>query len=134
MQPPAGIRMVANGVSPGSTKNLTVQEPEVDLIVKNGSSQIAPAHVKFSFASTSGPSSTDSWVPTIAANAATNPKGALPNLGQPFASTTANVSASGYTGQITVCVDNGTRYKTAPVNDSYSAATTVTIDMSTGTT
>jgi Tfp pilus assembly protein PilV len=140
MQPPAGINQI--GVAPGSTQSVTVQQPEVDLFVKNGTTRITPSHVKFSFSSTSGPSCNDSWVPTIlppppaTVNATNSTTGVLANPGQPFASPTTtgpNASASGYTGQTTVCVDNITSHKSANVNDSYSGPTSVTIDLSSGT-
>ena len=134
MQPPAGINQLS--VAPGSTQaNVLVKEPELDLFVTNGAGvRIKPSHVKMSFANTSGPNCTDAWQPTIDPTATTNTHGVLLNAGQPFATSTANLSASTYTGTISICVDNGSRSKTVTgVTDSYTAVTTVNIDLSSGT-
>ena len=133
MRPPAGINMIS--VAPGSTQSPIVREPEFDLLVTNGASgRIKPSHVKMAFASTSGPSCTDAWQPTIASDATTNSHGVLVNAGQPFMTSTANLSASNYTGSMSVCVDNGSRSKTVTnVTDSYAALTSLTIDLSSGT-
>ena len=134
MRPPAGINVIS--VGPGSTQGTIVREPEFDLFVTNGvSGRIKPTHVKMTFANTSGPSCTDAWQPTIASDATTNTHGVLVNAGQPFMSSTANVSASNYTGSMSVCVDNGSRSKKVTgVTDSYAAVTSLTIDLSSGTT
>ena len=139
MQPPPGIGVIS--VAPGSTQAVTVHEPELDLFVYNGApTRIKPSHVKMTFTSTTGPGCTDTWQPTIdQVNPTTSTHGVLINAGQPFFTSTSTsapqVSASGYTGTMSVCVDNGSRYKKAtPVNYSYAAVTPVNIDLSSGTT
>ena len=117
-----------------------MREPELDLFVYNPSgTRIKPSHVKMTFANTTGPSCTDTWQPTIAPDATTNTHGVLVNAGQPFftstSTSTPQVSASGFTGTMSICVDNGSKYKKAtPTNYSYAAPTPVTIDLSSGTT
>jgi hypothetical protein len=47
---------------------------------------------------------------------------------------TPNLSQSTYTGTMSICADNGSRSKTVTgQTDSYTAATTVNIDLSSGT-
>jgi type II secretory pathway pseudopilin PulG len=136
MQPPAGINPLS--VSPGSTQNVpgvTVAEPELDLFVYNGATRIAPSNVKITFTSLSGTLCSYSWQPTIlSTGATTNTKGVLANPGQPFVTSTPNLSASNLTGTMAICADNGSVHKTASsVTDSYTAPTAVSIDLAAGT-
>jgi len=136
MQPPAGVNTLS--VPPGSTQNspgLTVAEPELDVLVYNSApTRIKPSHVKITFTSSTGPNCSDSWQPTLSPTADTNPKGVLANPGQPFVTSTTGASASGFTGTMTVCADNGSVHKTStPLSDSYSAPTQVPIDLGSGT-
>lgn len=135
MEPPAGTD--AFTVSPGSNQTVTVQEPALDVFVRQGSSQIAPSHIKITFTSTSGTSCSDTWSPAIAANAATSPTGALAFPGQPFANTSTSgtgASASGQSGFLTICADKSSHKITTagPVtNTSFTAATSVTVTIPT---
>jgi Tfp pilus assembly protein PilV len=129
MEPPAGVDKFT--VGPGSSQTFTVQEPELDLFVLKAGVRVKPDHVKITYTSTSGsPSCTDTWQPTVASNADTNARGALANPGQPFATSTANLSASGYTGTMAVCADaGGLRNTISSVTDSFAAPTTVNLDV-----
>lgn len=112
-EPPAGID--AFGITPGSTGALSIQEPALQFIVKNSSgSQIAPSHIMEKFTSASGTGCTHKWSTGVSATALTG-SNALATPGVPFASTAASgatASASGLTGTLAVCVDNGSRYAT----------------------
>jgi type II secretory pathway pseudopilin PulG len=98
-------------VGPGSNQTLAVQEPALNLMVSSGTvlTRVQPADVRLTFTSTnlSGPACTDTWTPAIAAGAAPI-NGSLLYPGQPFVNGPAllPVSASGYTGTLTVCADS----------------------------
>jgi trimeric autotransporter adhesin len=132
-RPPTGINMTS--VLPGSSSSMTVQEPALDVLTTWGGTRVAPAHVKITFASTTGTPCTESWYPTVAANAATSATGSLAYPGQPFASNATSgstASASLQTGQLTVCADykSGSTYyrNTANTyNTSYTGQTPVTV-------
>jgi hypothetical protein len=112
-EPPTGTDTYA--VGPGSSQALGLQEPGLQVIVKNGSgTQIKPAAMMVKFTSASGTACTHKWATAVSATAATGTN-ALANPGQPFASTAtsgATASASGLTGTLTVCADTGARYAT----------------------
>jgi hypothetical protein len=136
MEPPANYDKVS--VAPGSSQTAAVQEPALDVIVQNSGTRVAPAHVKLSFASTSGTTCSATWSAPIAADAATNVNGSLASPGQPFATTAttgATASASGYTGTYTVCADasiSGTVRKVSVsnvTNSNFAAPTVVTINI-----
>ena len=125
-------------VPPGSAQNspgVTVAEPELDVLVYyKAPTRIKPSHVKMTFTSSTGPICSYSWQATISPTADTNATGALANTGQPFVTSTSGASASGFTGYMSVCADNGSVHKTStPVTDSYSAVTQVPIDLNSGT-
>lgn len=139
MEPPAGIDKIT--VSPGSTQTASVQEPALDVVVKNGATRIAPTSVSLGFQSTSGTSCNSTWYPPIASDAATNVNGSLASPGQPFATiatTGSSASASGYTGTYQVCasapISGSTRRATVSnvTNANFSAPTVVTISLSSG--
>jgi hypothetical protein len=136
MQPPSGVDMFQ--VTPGLTQTVTVKEPELDVIVKNGASQIKPTQVRLSFQSVT-PSATncaDAWNASIASDAATNPHGALANEGQPFMPTAANLSASTYYGTLSICAYDGSKRRTITApggNSNYSQPNQYTVDLSSGT-
>ncbi len=120
MRPPTGVNQIS--VPPGSTQSWNIQEPELDVFVYSGSTRIAPAHVKITFQVVSGPACTDSWYSTIASNASTSATGALAYPGVPF--------ASGSSGTLSVCADNGSQKNTATgVTDSFTSATSVSINV-----
>jgi type II secretory pathway pseudopilin PulG len=135
MQPPTGVGTVAGGVTPASVQSLAVQEPALNVVVTYNGVRKAPAHVKISFASTSGTACNDSWYAPVAALAATSADGSLASPGQPFASTAttgATESASTLTGALSVCADYNNRQYTTPAgspvtNTNFSAPTLVTI-------
>lgn len=139
-RPPSGSDLFT--VNPGSAQALTVREPALDVFVTYAGTRVAPAHVKLSFASTSGTSCTGSWYAPVAANAATGTDGSLAYPGQPFASgatSGATASASGQTGQYTVCADyrsGGTYYEASATtyNNNLSAPTSVTIPITSSST
>ena len=61
MEPPAGVDKIT--VSPGSNQTAAVQEPALDIVVKNGATRIAPSSISLSFQSTSGTSCASTWYP-----------------------------------------------------------------------
>jgi Tfp pilus assembly protein PilV len=147
MQPPIGQDMAS--VTPGSSQTVPVKEPGLNVVVQWNGARVAPADVKMSFASTSGPSCTDSWLPAISSTAASSATGVLASPGQPFASTATTgttESASTYTGTLSICADYlppGTgqlyHYTTtttpSPVtNTSFTALTPVTLNILTAST
>lgn len=142
MQPPSGVDKLT--VSPGSSQTASLQEPALDVLVYWNSAssrysspvwtRVAPAHVKLSFANSTGPSCSDSWYVPIASDASSDANGSLANLGQPFATTATSgstASASGYTGTYTVCADysNYQSSATSVQNNNYTTPTPVTIDI-----
>jgi hypothetical protein len=128
-------------VNPGSSQSMAVQEPALDVFVTYGGTRVVPAHVKISFGSTSGTSCAESWYATVAANAATSTDGALAYPGQPFASSATSgttASASGQTGQLTVCADykSGSTYYYKSLttnNNNMTAPTSVTVPITSST-
>jgi type II secretory pathway pseudopilin PulG len=141
MEPPTGTDDAS--VSPGSTQTLTISEPAMNVLVTFGGTRVAPLAVRLTFASTSGVSCTDNWLPTIASNAATASTGSLSYPGQPFASTATSgstESASKSTGSYSVCADykSGTKtYEntvTSVTNTSFTSATSVTVPITTSST
>lgn len=141
MEPPAGTDDFS--VSPGSTQTLAVAEPALNVFVTFSGTKVAPTAVKLAFSSASGTSCTDSWYPTIASNAASASTGALAYPGQPFASTATSgstESASKSTGSYSVCADytsGKTTYAdtvTGVTNTSFTAATSVTVPITTSST
>ncbi len=141
-QPPSGTDQLT--VSPGSSQTARLQEPALNVQVQwNTASskynpvvwqRVAPAHVKLTFQSATGPSCSDSWYVPIASDASTDANGSLANLGQPFASTATSgstASASGYTASYTVCADyNGyLNWVTGVQNNNYTTPTSVTVQI-----
>jgi prepilin-type N-terminal cleavage/methylation domain-containing protein len=135
-QPPAGVN--AATVNPGSVQNpLTIQEAPLYLVVKYNGAAVAPANVKITFTNTSGSACTETWGPytTPGPNgpSGTNVVGGASTYVYvaPFASSATSgsqASASGQTGQLTVCADHratsGTWYhNTATTTDSFTAPT-----------
>lgn len=142
MQPPSGMDKLT--VSPGSTQTATLQEPAMNVLVYWNTAasryytpvwtRVAPAHVKLSYSSSSGPYCSDSWYVPVVSDAATDSNGSLANLGQPFATTStsgSSASASGYTSTYAVCADyNGyENYATSVTNSNFVSPTTVTIQI-----
>jgi hypothetical protein len=96
--------------------------------------RVAPAHVKLSYSSSSGPYCSDSWYVPVASDAATDTNGSLANLGQPFATTAttgSTASASGYTSTYAVCADYSgyENFATSVTNNNYVSPTSVTIQI-----
>lgn len=96
--------------------------------------RVAPAHVKLSYSSSSGPYCSDSWYVPVASDAATDANGSLANVGQPFATTSTSgstASGSGYTSSYAVCADyNGyENFATSVTNSNFVSPTTVTIQI-----
>ncbi|MBV9174537.1 MAG: hypothetical protein JOZ81_31130 [Chloroflexi bacterium] len=121
-------------MSPGVTQSVPISEPALAVLVKYGSlGRVVPADVKLSFASTSGAACADSWYAAVSSLAATSPNGALASPGQPFASGATSgpaASASGQTGQYTVCADySGHKSTAATFNASFTGPTVVNINI-----
>jgi Tfp pilus assembly protein PilE len=142
MQPPSGVNTLS--AAPGSSLTGTpVREPALNVVVDDGNApppappgtplQIAPAHLRLTFVSTSGPPCSDSWYAAVAGDAATDVNGALAYPGQPFASTATSgpaESASTYTGQYTVCADYNSHFATATTqNNNFTTPTPVKINI-----
>lgn len=117
-EPPTGYDTF--NVAPGSTLSATVIEPELLLTsvtyttsgTPSTTTAVRPAHVKLTFASTSGTSCSYSWYPTVATGAMPA-TGWLKYPGQPFASqnttgstaSASSTSSSPQAGKLTVCAD-----------------------------
>jgi hypothetical protein len=93
--------------------------------------QVVPTDVKLLFASTSGTTCNDTWVPSVSAIAGTGTNHYL--YAAPFATSATSgstASASGQTGTLQVCADykNGTSYyqaSSATFTDAYGSRTNV---------
>ncbi len=115
---------------------MSVTAPVLDVNVtykaSNGTvSPVVPTDVKLLFASTSGTSCNDTWVPPVSTIAGTGANHYL--YGAPFASsatTGSTASSSGQTGTVQVCADYkvGTSYynaRSAAFTDAYGSRTAV---------
>jgi Tfp pilus assembly protein PilV len=111
-------------VSPGSLNQAhSIQEPLLDLVVTNGTSNIKPTHVKLTYITSAG-GCTDFWTPTIstAAVGAMPATGWLANPGQPYAPS----------GTLTVCADTGSHKNSVTTsNTNFTAANVVTVPITT---
>lgn len=137
-EPPAGTDVTS--VAPGSSGSLSVTEPEIDVNAtytnnRNQTSPVKPSDVKITFNQTSGNTCSDTWAYASSSFIPDSAQGANHyEFAAPFATsatTGSTASASGQTGNFTVCADytpgGGTYYKlsSGTYTDQYGTLTVI---------
>jgi type II secretory pathway pseudopilin PulG len=101
-QPLPGTNRTTATVSPGATATPAVKEPALNLVVTYAGTRQKPGYAKITYTQTSPSACTETWLPPIVSDAATNPNGSLTSPGQPFAGSYTDSGVT-YTGTYTYC-------------------------------